>query len=160
MIGGYSQQEVVILEGVLGEVIALLQTTANIKNIQVAYTHTAKTKVRLDVNQIRVVFRNLLTNAIKFTHPQGTIAIRVFRKENLSVVEMEDTGVGMSPQAIAKLFDESTHFSTKGTDNEKGTGLGLLLVKEFVEKNNAKLYVKSQEHVGTTFTIEFPIVMD
>jgi len=160
MEGEHNQKEVVVLEDVLEEIVGLLQAMANIKDIQLSYTPTEKTRVKLDVNQIRVVFRNLLTNAIKFTHPQGSVNIRVFKKGSSMIVEIEDTGVGMSEKALAKLFQQNTHFSTKGTDDEKGTGLGLLLVKEFVEKNNAKMSIKSQENVGTIFTIEFPIFVN
>jgi signal transduction histidine kinase len=100
---------------------------------------------------INTVVRNLISNAIKFTPGGGLIKLGVHKKGPQIVVSIADTGVGMSQQIIEKLFRIDSKHSTKGTDDEKGTGLGLILCKEFVEKNGGKLWVESEESKGSVF---------
>ena len=100
---------------------------------------------------INTVVRNLISNAIKFTPGGGLIKLDVHRKGPQVVVSIADTGVGMNPEIIEKLFRIDSKHSTKGTGDEKGTGLGLILCKEFVEKNGGKLWVESEESKGSVF---------
>ena len=100
---------------------------------------------------INTVVRNLISNAIKFTPGGGSIKLDVHRKGPEVIVSIADTGVGMDQQIIEKLFRIDSKHSTKGTDDEKGTGLGLILCKEFVEKNGGKLWVESEENKGSVF---------
>ena len=95
----------------------------------------------------RSVLRNLISNAIKFTHPGGEIVISAKKKQTEWMMSIADNGVGIKEEAIDKLFRIDQSYSTMGTQNEKGTGLGLLLCKEFVEKNGGKIWVES-EHGG------------
>jgi signal transduction histidine kinase len=108
-----------------------------------------------DLNMIRSVFRNLLTNAIKFTKSNGTIAISAYRIDHKIIISVADTGVGIPEKNRARLFTISS-VTTQGTKQEKGTGLGLLLCKEFVEKNGGTIWFETQEGKGTTFYFSLP----
>ncbi|MDZ7605034.1 MAG: ATP-binding protein [Cyclobacteriaceae bacterium] len=102
---------------------------------------------------IQLVLRNLISNSIKFTPKYGLIEVGMQPDvPNLSLY-IKDTGIGMSKEFIHNLFKSNVHTSTRGTDNEKGTGLGLKLCKEFIEKMNGSMAVESQPGQGTTFTI-------
>lgn len=109
-----------------------------------------------DANMITTVIRNLVSNALKFTNEGGEVRLSSKEMENLVEISVSDTGIGMSPENMAKLFRIDVHHSSLGTNEEKGTGLGLILCKEFVEKNGGKITVKSEEHIGTTFTFSIP----
>lgn len=109
-----------------------------------------------DKNTINLVFRNLITNAIKFTNDGGEIVITAEEKDRELVVSVKDNGVGMPADIQKKLFDKVNPYSTRGTANEKGTGLGLILCKEFVEKNGGRIWVESSEGKGSTFWFTVP----
>jgi len=104
-----------------------------------------------DSNTINLVIRNLMTNAIKFTNDGGEIIVTGEPKGNDWVISVRDNGIGMSDDIQKKLFDKINPYSTRGTANEKGTGLGLILCKEFVEKNGGRIWVESKENAGSTF---------
>jgi signal transduction histidine kinase len=108
---------------------------------------------------INLVIRNLISNAIKFTNDGGVVTIQCSQDEkdkNLLSVSISDTGIGISPDNIKKLFRIDEYFSTSGTAGEGGTGLGLIICKEFVEKNKGTIKVESELEVGTTFTFTLP----
>lgn len=109
-----------------------------------------------DSNTINLVFRNLITNAIKFTNEGGKISVGAQEDGRLLRISVTDNGVGMKPEVLKMLFDKTLPYSTRGTANEKGTGLGLILCKEFVEKNGGTISVESQEGKGSTFTFTVP----
>ncbi len=110
------------------------------------------TQVYADKNMASSIIRNLLANAIKFTASGGTITVSAFEAKNgFCGFAVKDSGRGMTEEQIMKLFNPSIISSTNGTDGEKGTGLGLQLVKEFVEKNGGKVWVESEVGKGTTF---------
>jgi len=111
--------------------------------------------VSADYNMIDTVIRNLINNAIKFTKENGQIIIDSVRNNNSILINISDTGVGIKKANLNKLFKLDTAYRKKGTKNEPGSGLGLILCKEFLEKNYAELLVKSEENVGTTFSIKF-----
>lgn len=104
-----------------------------------------------DFNMINLVFRNLILNAIKFSEPGGVIEISATSKDEFYVVGVKDYGVGINPEVQKILFDKTSGYSTRGTANEKGTGLGLILCKEFVEKNGGQIWLESEEGKGSTF---------
>lgn len=108
-----------------------------------------------DENMIKTIIRNLLSNAIKFTPENGKIKINIFDNEEQVFISIEDNGVGINQNDLNKLFRIEVHHTTLGTSNEKGSGLGLLLCKEFVEKNNGHISVNSIPGVGSTFTLIF-----
>jgi signal transduction histidine kinase len=105
------------------------------------------------------VIRNLISNAIKFTSQEGTITVSIEQKQDELIVAVEDNGIGIRKENIDKLFriDEST--STVGTQNEKGTGLGLMLCKEFITKHGGKIWVESELGKGSVFAFSIPIVL-
>ncbi|MBL7870774.1 MAG: tetratricopeptide repeat-containing sensor histidine kinase [Cyclobacteriaceae bacterium] len=104
-----------------------------------------------DLNMINLIFRNLILNAIKFSDIGGAIEISANQDGNFYVLAVKDYGVGISPDVQKILFDKTTGYSTRGTANEKGTGLGLILCKEFIEKNGGQIWLESEEGKGSTF---------
>jgi len=100
--------------------------------------------------------RNLISNAIKFTHPNGKIEVTALQDDNFIAIAVSDNGVGMKDETRKKLFDISTNITTRGTANEKGSGLGLILCKEFVEKHGGKIWVESQCGIGSQFYFTLP----
>lgn len=111
-----------------------------------------------DKNTVNLVIRNLLSNAVKFTPFGGEVAVRYVINGNELAIEVCDNGIGISKEKMAYLFTQHATSSTKGTANEKGTGLGLMLCKEFIEKNNGKIWVESKEENGSCFTFTLPLV--
>jgi two-component system, sensor histidine kinase LadS len=112
--------------------------------------------VKADQNQLTFIVRNLLSNALKFTLPGGTVLVSATFDENKVVIVVRDSGIGLSEDGIKQLFDVSVKKNTTGTKGEKGSGLGLLLCKEFIERNHWDISVQSKLGQGTTFTITLP----
>ena len=109
-----------------------------------------------DKKMTETILRNLVSNAIKFTHKNGTVSVSSDQGDGFVVVKVIDTGVGMRPKELSELFKEDKFQSTPGTAKERGTGLGLVLCKELVEKQNGKIWVESKENEGTTFSFTLP----
>jgi signal transduction histidine kinase len=109
-----------------------------------------------DSNTTNLVFRNLLTNAIKFTNDGGTVIISAEPRSTEWLITVRDNGIGMGEDVLKMLFDKTAPYTTRGTANEKGTGLGLILCKEFVEKNGGKIWVESELGKGSTFHFTLP----
>jgi two-component system, sensor histidine kinase and response regulator len=105
---------------------------------------------------ISTVVRNLCSNSIKFTPKNGTIRVSALEKENNIEVCISDTGIGISEKDIDKLFRIDVHHTTIGTSSEKGTGLGLILCKEFIEKNDGQIWVESTLGKGSNFKFILP----
>ena len=110
-----------------------------------------------DKNMMNTIVRNLLNNAVKFTHRGGKVDIKVFRNGNEVTVSVKDNGVGISARNINKLFRIDTKYQVPGTDKEQGTGLGLKICKEFIEKHNGKIWVKSSLNKGSEFIFTIPV---
>lgn len=134
----------------------LLMAQAATKGIAIQYENAAPLLVNAHRHSINTVIRNLISNAIKFTPPRGNITLSVIPQNGNLKVSISDTGVGMSPEVIAKLFRIDTKYSTSGTANEKGTGLGLILCKDFVEKNGGVMGVESTVGQGSVFFFTLP----
>jgi signal transduction histidine kinase len=137
------------------ESVKLLEPEAARKNIMIHNHFQGTLDSYADLNMVRSVFRNLLTNAIKFTKPNGTISLNAYGVDNKIIVSVADSGVGIPEKNRSKLFTISS-VATQGTKQEKGTGLGLLLCKEFVEKNGGTIWFESEEGKGTTFYFSLP----
>jgi PAS domain S-box-containing protein len=135
----------------INETIQFTSQLAKNKKIEIITNFSAKFNVLADENMIRTVIRNLLSNAIKFTHKGGKIYVFTEDYQNSILIKIQDTGIGIPDKELYKLFDKNNYHSTYGTNNEKGTGLGLKLCYEFVTKNNGKIWVNSQVNKGTTF---------
>lgn len=126
------------------------------KHISLLNEVPAQTIAFADSNTVNLVIRNLITNALKFTNDGGTVTIKGKMKSDEILVTVHDNGVGMKPEVLNMLFDKTAPYTTRGTANEKGTGLGLILCKEFVEKNGGKIWVESEEDKGSTFYFTLP----
>ncbi len=134
----------------------LSSTQAKAKNITLVSSISDTTTVFTDKNMLDTVIRNLISNAIKFTPVNGKVELLSEEKDSEVEISISDTGVGISPQDIEKLFRVDINHSTIGTGEEKGTGLGLILCKEFVEKNGGKIWVESEVGKGSQFHIRLP----
>jgi len=148
------------LKGEITFIFDLLNGNALKKNISLVNKVEAGTRVFADVNMLHSVLQNLVSNAIKFTPAGGRVVVEASEKKDLTEIIIADTGVGIKKDNMEKLFRIEQSFSTKGTENEQGTGLGLILVKEMVEKHNGNIKVSSVEGKGTAFFIEFPKKMN
>jgi two-component system sensor histidine kinase/response regulator len=137
--------------------IQLLDANATNKHISIHFDSDENAVAWCDEVSIHTVIRNLISNAIKFTNSNGSIWISTKREDCKLCIEIVDSGVGMSSETIKKIFEQNEHYTTTGTDNEQGTGLGLMIVKEFVLKNKGKIIVDSVIGKGSTFVIELPI---
>lgn len=143
------------LKKIVNENIELLGSIQN-KHVSML-NHIPETAIGYaDSNTINLVIRNLLTNAIKFTNDGGEIIVAAEEKGSEIVVSVKDNGIGMTSDIQKKLFDKVNPYSTRGTANEKGTGLGLILCKEFVEKNGGHIWVESNMDKGSTFWFTLP----
>lgn len=136
----------------------LMNENARTKNITLLNEVEAGIQAYADENMISTVIRNLLSNAIKFTPANGTIRLAAKKENREIVISVADSGIGIAPGNISKLFDITTNFTTYGTDNEKGTGLGLIICREFIEKNKGRIWVESELNMGTTFFFAIPAV--
>jgi len=144
------------LFGIVAENISLLQSTADKKQIKLSFNLPKGTIVYADRNMINTVIRNLITNALKFTEKDGKVMVYVAHENNFVIVTVEDTGIGIRAEKIPVLFRIDVNSSTPGTEKEKGTGLGLILCKEFIEMNGGKIWVESQPKVGSKFIFSLP----
>jgi len=139
------------------KIVDILKTTALNKNILIKNEVKENTFVFADEKAIETVLRNLIANAIKFTKPDGIIKLETEIKDDEIAISVSDSGIGMSTESINKLFKIEVHHTTVGTNNETGTGLGLLLCKEFVEKHGGKIWVESELGMGSKFSFTLPI---
>jgi len=113
--------------------------------------------VRADRNMLKTILRNLVTNAIKYSQPGGSINIEAKQLSGFAEISVVDTGIGIHEDAMKKLFNLDERLTTRGTHDEKGSGLGLVLCKEFVEKNGGRIFAKSEPGKGSTFTFTLPL---
>ncbi|HEY0740661.1 MAG TPA: tetratricopeptide repeat-containing sensor histidine kinase [Chryseosolibacter sp.] len=138
----------------------LLQQQAQNKKISLVLQGELNVVINAHRNSVNTVVRNLVSNAIKFTPGEGTVTLKTSTAENKVIVSISDTGVGMSKEVMDKLFRIDTKHTTKGTADEKGTGLGLILCKEFIEKNGGRIWVDSVVGKGSNFSFELPLVAE
>jgi signal transduction histidine kinase len=131
--------------------IELIRGAALKKQIRVIHSLNNVKPVHGDDNMINTVLRNLLSNAVKFTRPGGLITVSTREVDNRCEVSVKDNGTGITPGNLDKLFSLGQKYSARGTANEKGTGLGLILCREFVEKQGGKIMVKSEQGKGSDF---------
>ncbi len=140
----------------IDENISLLIESAEAKNLNLYSEIEENTFVYGDKNMIKTVIRNLISNAIKFTHNGGEIKISSKNKNDFIEVAVIDTGIGISKENITKLFRIDAQYTTYGTAEEKGSGLGLILCREFIEKNGGKIWIESELEKGSAFKFTLP----
>lgn len=154
--------------GLIDGVIEVFKPIAGSKSISLKLDSVVESvHVTVDIEMIKSVVRNLISNAIKFSHKDTTVVIRVkvqdVEDENKTendkevLVTVSDSGCGIKKEDQEKLLNEATHFTTFGTDSEEGSGLGLLLCKDFVSKNHGRLWFTSEEGVGSNFNFTIPL---
>jgi len=143
------------LSKMINEVLQLLRLQAESKQIYIENKNNSPVYVYADKDMVNLILRNLLSNAIKFTPSQGYIEIGVTEISSFVEIYVQDTGIGISKDAIQKI-NESNFYTTKGTSSESGTGLGLMLCKEFLQKNGGQMHIESQPGKGSIFSFTLP----
>lgn len=138
-------------------VIEIFSMVAELKKISIRLETPSKLEVYADIDMIKTVIRNLLSNAIKFSNEETEILVTVQEQEGMAVVSVKDSGCGIDEENQKKLLHTDTHFSTFGTNNEEGSGLGLLLCQDFVIKNGGRLWFTSAKGEGSTFSFSIPL---
>ena len=149
--------QIVELNKVINDIIELINFAAQQKSITISLKSPEKTTAFCDKSMLRTIIRNLISNAIKFTNKGGEIVVSIENKQKEYHISITDNGVGMGKEVVDKLFKIEENITTIGTDKEPGTGLGLLLCKEFAEKHGGKIFVESKIGIGSTFTVILPI---
>jgi len=145
------------LNALLKDEFYMQRKLAEQKNIQLDVRMEENIHVVADYNMLATVVRNLLSNAVKFTKSGGTVLLSLKKVENWAEISIKDTGIGISKENLAKLFQVNENFKTFGTNNEEGTGLGLILCKEFILKNKGEILVNSEMEVGTEILVRLPV---
>ena len=138
-------------------ILEIMNPNAIAKNITINCSSDQHLNLIADNDMLKTILRNLISNAIKFTDNGGTINLKAEKNAENVTISVSDNGIGIPPENVVKLFNMSEVFSTKGTAKEGGTGLGLLLCKEFVEKHGGKIWVESVFGQGSEFTFTLPI---
>jgi len=138
-------------------IVYTLAPNAKAKNITIESSEPCPVTLFADLDMINLVFRNLVSNAIKFTHKGGRIEVSAKADPENIILCVSDNGIGIKPDHLEKFFDISQVFTTTGTANETGTGLGLILCKEFVEKHGGTIHVESEWGKGSKFFIHLPV---
>lgn len=150
------------LTALIKTVLTLFTMQAESKNITLQFPEHEDVFGYIDPELLSVVIRNLISNALKFTPRGGNVTISTYmsedkNEENRAVIQVSDTGTGMPPEIVENLLYKSIHFTTYGTDNEKGSGLGFQLCKEFVAMNAGRISIESSPGAGSSFRINLPV---
>jgi len=145
------------LNALTKETFSLYNAKASEKEILLTNKLSENSEITADKNMLKTVFRNIVSNALKFTERGGVIEISEKDSEGSKEITIRDTGIGISPENIQKLFRLEEHFTTEGTEDEAGTGLGLILCKEFIDKHGGKIRVESKVGFGSKFIFTLPL---
>jgi PAS domain S-box-containing protein len=148
--------EVIDVTKLTREVIRNLQSTAALKDIWIKCMPEQPTEGYVDENMYKTIVRNFVSNAIKYTNRGGTIEINVFQTESELILSVSDNGIGMSEDTKNKLFTLEKNKSKPGTAKEKGTGLGMIISHDFVQKHGGYIHVESELEKGSSFIVKFP----
>lgn len=142
---------------VVNSIYLLNKANIDLKRIKFNIEIDEQHKIFTDLNTTNIVLRNLVSNAIKFTPEDGTITVATEQVDGKLRLVIKDTGVGISEEDLPKIFNSKKHHTTYGTNRESGSGLGLVLCKDFVEKNGGTVWVESEVGKGSSFFVEFPV---
>jgi signal transduction histidine kinase len=151
------EPERINVKELVNENLSLLRVNINGKELEVDDQLAAEEPALADGNAVQAIIRNLLSNAIKFTPKGGRISLYSQRMNEKNAFTIKDTGVGMDAATREGLFRIDVRHSSKGTDKEKGSGLGLILCREFVERNGGEITVESEPGAGSMFTFTLPL---
>ena len=148
--------EKIQLKPVVDEITEIFILASQKKQIEVKCTIQDETFIFADENMLKTILRNLVNNAIKFTHTNGIVEIYTETRDSQLDIYVKDNGIGISEEKLKEIFSTSTISGSYGTDNEKGSGLGLMISKEFIEKHGGILEIESELKSGSTFKISLP----
>jgi PAS domain S-box-containing protein len=151
------EPQMVNFSTICNEVVDEIKLNAEAKRITIRLLQGIEQEVFADKEMLKTILRNLVSNAVKFTNNSGEIEIGLKNDINYISIEVSDNGTGMSPQQVATLFDIVSPHKQKGTAGETGTGLGLLLCRELVEKHGGKIKVESKPQEGSRFIFTLPV---
>jgi len=141
----------------LNSLIVSLQITASLKNINIINNVDDNILLYADKNMLLLVLRNLISNSIKFTNKNGCVKISAEQAKDSVEIIIEDNGIGISEADLKQLLRIDVYHSTTGTANEMGTGLGLILCKEIIEKHSGSIKIESKLNIGTRIIIQLPV---
>ena len=144
------------LADIAGQNIELMQNVAVHKNVSFKCDVPWNLNLLADQSMLETILRNLLSNAVKFSHPGGCVEVSASLKESMVLISVKDEGIGMDPELLSRLFKLDRISSRRGTASEEGTGLGLLLCREFVLKHGGDIWVESTKGQGSTFYFTLP----
>lgn len=149
----------IALQSVVSEIVSISEPSARIKNISLNILKGVDIEVYADRNMLMTILRNLIANAIKFTNKGGRVEISAKMMGNMNEIIISDNGIGIKAEIKNKLFTMTDNITTKGTANESGSGLGLILCKEFIEKHGGTIWVNSEVGTGSSFHFTIPIMV-
>lgn len=140
------------------EVVKSIGNQAKHKEVEISVFEAERVNINADLNMYRTIMRNLITNAIKFSYPKGKINVFAKQADGVVTITVSDNGVGIAKEKLDRIWDTLQLYSTHGTNDEKGTGLGLILCKELVEKHSGKIWAESEVGKGSDFIFTLPLV--
>jgi PAS domain S-box-containing protein len=149
--------ELLSLQQLVNRNIKLISTAARNKNLSISIQSAVPVSIFADKDSVNLILRNLLSNAIKFTPKGGKIIVNTRQQEKFALIEVIDNGTGMNRETLDNLFSPNTFTSHNGTERETGTGLGLILCKDFAERNNGNITADNRPEGGSIFTVKLPL---
>ena len=144
------------ISGLADGVVEVMNSVAEVKHIKLIRTDHESFFVYVDIEMIKSILRNLISNAVKFSNPDSEIKVGIKAEDGKVIVSVTDSGKGIKKEDQHKLLKDSTHFTTYGTNSEEGAGLGLLLCRDFARKNGGELWFESEENLGSVFSFSLP----
>ena len=144
------------ISGLADGVVEVMNSVAEVKHIKLIRTDHESFFVYVDIEMIKSILRNLISNAVKFSNPDSEIKFGIKAEDGKVIVSVTDSGKGIKKEDQHKLLKDSTHFTTYGTNSEEGSGLGLLLCRDFARKNGGELWFESEENLGSVFSFSLP----
>ena len=144
------------ISGLADGVVEVMNSVAEVKHIKLIRTDHESFFVYVDIEMIKSILRNLISNAVKFSYPDSEIKVGIKAEDGKVIVSVTDSGKGIKKEDQHKLLKDSTHFTTYGTNSEEGSGLGLLLCRDFARKNGGELWFESEENLGSVFSFSLP----
>lgn len=144
------------ISGLADGVVEVMNSVAEVKHIKLIRTDHESFFVYVDIEMIKSILRNLISNAVKFSNPDSEIKVGIKAEDGKVIVSVTDSGKGIKKEDQHKLLKDSTHFTTYGTNSEEGSGLGLLLCWDFARKNGGELWFESEENLGSVFSFSLP----
>ena len=144
------------ISGLADGVVEVMNSVAEVKHIKLSRTDHESFFVYVDIEMIKSILRNLISNAVKFSNPDSEIKVGIKAEDGKVIVSVTDSGKGIKKEDQHKLLKDSTHFTTYGTNSEEGSGLGLLLCRDFARKNGGELWFESEENLGSVFSFSLP----